>query len=77
MNEATEPTKAGQARMARGAAKVRKLEADLAGARAQLDAVLCREHDAGVSIAALSRATGLSRQSIYAAIGRHRAQLGA
>jgi Mor family transcriptional regulator len=45
--------------------------------RGQLDAVLFADHRDGMSIAELARATGLSRQTIYTSIERHRAQLDA
>jgi hypothetical protein len=43
--------------------------------RSQLDERLFHWHKDGVSIAELSRATGVSRQTVYASIERHRAQL--
>jgi Mor family transcriptional regulator len=64
-------------RTAARAAKVRRLEADLAAARAELDSALFSEHEDGISIVALARATGLSRYTVYNSIDRHRAQLGA
>lgn len=45
--------------------------------RFEVDAQLYRCHEDGVSIAALSRASGLSRQTVYDSIERYRAQLGA
>lgn len=44
--------------------------------RPQLDERLFHWHEQGVSIAALTRASGLSRQTVYASIDRYRAQLG-
>lgn len=41
--------------------------------RGQLDAALFADHRDGMSIAELARATGLSRQTVYASIERHRA----
>jgi len=43
--------------------------------RSKLDARLCYWHDAGVPIAALARASGLSRETVYKSIDRHRAKL--
>lgn len=63
--------------------EVERLSARLAAAetrvdelRAQLDERLAYWHQNGVSIAALSRATGASRETVYRSIKRYRAQLG-
>jgi CRP-like cAMP-binding protein len=45
--------------------------------RSQLDARLSYWHEDGVSIAALARVTGVSRETVYKSIDRYRAQLGA
>jgi hypothetical protein len=45
--------------------------------RSRIDARLFSCHQDGVSIAELSRATGVSRQTVYASIARYRAQLDA
>jgi helix-turn-helix protein len=60
----------------RAAVKVHRLEGDLEAARAQLDSLLSRCHEDGASIAALAQAAGVSRQAVYNAIDRYRAQLG-
>lgn len=45
--------------------------------RARLDARLFEGHEDGVPIAALARASGLSRETVYRSIERYRAQLDA
>lgn len=59
----------------RAAVKVHKLEDGLEAARTQLDSLLFACHEDGSSITALARAAGVSRQAVYNAIERHRAQL--
>jgi hypothetical protein len=62
--------------VARAAARVHKLEGNLEAARAHLDSLLFACHEDGASIAALARAASVSRQAVYNAIDRYRAQLG-
>jgi transcriptional regulator of acetoin/glycerol metabolism len=45
--------------------------------RSRLDERLFAWHVEGVSIAALAREAGVSRETVYKSIERHRAQLGA
>jgi hypothetical protein len=45
--------------------------------RSQLDERLFHWHENGVSIAALAREAGVSRETVYRSIERYRAQLGA
>jgi predicted transcriptional regulator len=58
------------------AVKVHKLEGDVEAARAKLDSLLLACHEDGASITALARMAGVSRQAVYNAINRYRAQLG-
>ncbi len=44
--------------------------------RGQLDGKLFDWHEQGASIAALARATGLSRETVYKSIDRYRSQFG-
>jgi DNA-binding Lrp family transcriptional regulator len=61
----------------RAAQRISDLEARVGVARAHLDARLFYWHEDGIPIAELARSTGLSRQAVYNAIDRYRAQLGA
>jgi DNA-binding phage protein len=53
------------------AQKIADASLRLAGLKRDLDAELAARHNAGASIAQLTRETGLSRQGVYDAIKRH------
>jgi transposase-like protein len=58
-------------------ARLSSAEARVTALRAQLDARRAYWHDKDVSIAALARATGVSRETVYKSIARHRSHAGA
>lgn len=72
MNPLDDPTFSTFRDLARLAGHRDDLVSQLMHVRRNVAATLTSAHDAGVSVAALAEAAGLSRESVYQAVARHR-----